>query len=81
MITFLSKKRFLTLSVISFAGILIFLLGLGTIIFSETTLRFIEKDFIENIKIFIIPVIIIVFFYVFFFIYLNTYKENNENIY
>ncbi len=61
--------------------IFIFLLGLGTIIFSETTLRFIEKDFIENIKIFIIPVIIIVFFYVFFFIYLNTYKENNENIY
>ena len=61
--------------------IFIFLLGLGTIIFSETTLRFIEKYFIENIKIFIIPVIIIVFFYVFFFIYLNTYKENNENIY
>ncbi len=61
--------------------IFIFLLGLGTIIFSETTLRFIEKDFIENIKIFIIPIIIIVFFYVFFFIYLNTYKENNENIY
>ena len=33
----------------------IFLLGLSTVIFSEMTLRFIEKDFFENIKIFIIP--------------------------
>jgi len=55
--------------------ILIFLLGLITIIFSEVTLRFIEREFFENIKIFIIPLIISVLFYVLFFINLNSFKE------
>ena len=60
--------------------ILIFLLGLTTIIFSELTLRFIEKNFFENIKIFIIPLIIIFLFYILFYINLNSFKEKNENI-
>ncbi len=58
----------------------IFLLGLTTIIFSELTLRFIEKNFFENIKIFIIPLIIIFLFYIFFYINLNSFKEKNENV-
>ena len=51
----------------------IFLLGLTTIIFSELTLRFIEKNFFENIKIFIIPLIIIFLFYIFFYINLKFF--------
>ena len=58
----------------------IFLLGLTTIIFSELTLRLIEKNFFENIKIFIIPITIIILFYLIFFINLNSFKETNENI-
>ena len=58
----------------------IFLLGLTTIIFSELTLRLIEKNFFENIKIFIIPITIIILFYFIFFINLNSFKEKNENI-
>ncbi len=42
--------------------IYIFLLGIMIIIFSETTLRFISKDLFENIKIIIIPIILIIFF-------------------
>ena len=61
--------------------IFIFLLGLSTIIFSEMTLRFIEKDFFENIKIFFIPLIIVILLYVFFLIYLDSFKGKNENIY
>ena len=53
----------------------IFLLGLITIIFSEATLRFIEREFFENIKIFIIPLIIFILFYSIFFINLNSTKE------
>ena len=61
--------------------IFIFLLGLTTIIFSELTLRLIEKNFFENIKIFIIPLIIIFLFYILFYINLNSFKEKNENVY
>ena len=61
--------------------ILIFLLGFITIIFSEVTLRFIEREFFENIKIFMIPFIVTILFYILFFINLNSLKEKNENIY
>ena len=53
--------------------IYIFLLGIIIIIFSETTLRFISKDLFENIKIVIIPIILIIFFY---FIFLKYLKIN-----
>ena len=59
----------------------IFLLGLTTIIFSELTLRLIEKNFFENIKIFIIPIAIVILFYLIFFINLNSFRKKNENIY
>jgi len=58
----------------------IFALGLITIIFSEITLRFIDQNIFENIKIFIIPLITIILFYIVFFISLNSFKEKNENI-
>ena len=51
--------------------IFIFLLGIIIIIFSETTLRFVSKDFFENIKIVIIPLILIIFFYLIFLKYLR----------
>jgi len=51
--------------------IYIFLLGVIIIIFSETTLRFISKDLFENIKIVIIPLILIIFFYLIFLKYLK----------
>ena len=42
---------------------LIFLIGLSAIIISEMTIRFIDNDFYKNIKIFIIPVILIIGLY------------------
>ena len=41
----------------------IFLIGLSTIILSEMTLRFINEDFLKNIKFFIIPIILIISLY------------------
>ena len=43
--------------------ILIFLIGLSTIIISEMTIRLIREDFFENIKFFIIPIILIISLY------------------
>ena len=43
--------------------ILIFLFGFFTIIFSETTIRFISGAFNENIKIIFIPILLIITFY------------------
>ena len=48
--------------------ILIFLIGLSTIIISEMTIRLIREDFLENIKFFIIPVILIVSLYTMYFV-------------
>jgi len=59
----------------------IFLLGLTTIIFSEMTLRFINRNFFENIDIFIVPLIVIILFYMIFFVNLKSFKEKNENLY
>ena len=39
--------------------ILIFLIGFSTIILSEMTIRLIDKDFIKNIKFFIIPIFLV----------------------
>jgi len=41
----------------------IFLIGLSTIILSEMTLRFINDDFLKNVKFFIIPIILIISLY------------------
>ena len=47
--------------------ILIFMLGFSIIIFSETTLRFVENNMNENLKIIAIPFLIILFLYQFVF--------------
>ena len=47
--------------------ILIFLIGLSTIIISEMTIRLIREDFFENIKFFIIPIVLIISLYTIYF--------------
>ena len=48
--------------------ILIFLIGLSTIIISEMTIRLIREDFFENIKFFIIPIVLIISLYTIYFV-------------
>ena len=55
--------------------IFIFLFGLLLIISSEMSLRFIKNNIFENIKIFIIPVILITLIYSTIYFNLNSYKE------
>ena len=55
--------------------IFIFLLGLLIIISSEMSLRFIKNNILENIKIFIVPIIIIILVYSVIYFNLNSYKE------
>ena len=47
--------------------IIIFLFGLGIIIFSEVTLKFIKESFLNNGLIAFLPVVIFISFYLFFF--------------
>ena len=51
--------------------ILIFVLGFGTIIFSETTIRFTSENLIENLKIILLPPVIFVLLY---FLFLFKFK-------
>ncbi len=55
--------------------IFIFLFGLLLIISSEMSLRFIKNNIFENIKIFIIPMILITLIYSTIYFNLNSYKE------
>ena len=55
--------------------IFIFLFGLLLIISSEMSLRFIKNDIFENIKLFIIPAILMTLIYSTIFFNLNSYKE------
>ena len=55
--------------------IFIFILGLLLIISSEMTLRFIHNDFLKNIKIFSLPLIIISCIYMIFYYYLNGLQK------
>ncbi len=55
--------------------IFIFLLGLLIIISSEMSLRFIKNNIFENIKIFIVPIIIIILVYSVIYFNLNSYKD------
>ena len=54
--------------------IIIFLLGIIALVFSEMTLKFIKTDFIENIRLMIIPLSTIIILYSIFFINLNLIK-------
>ena len=55
--------------------VFIFLIGLLLIISSEMSLRFIKNNIFENIKIFIIPMILITLIYSTIYFNLNSYKE------
>ena len=55
--------------------IFIFILGLFLIISSEMTLRFIHNDFLKNIKIFSLPLIVISCIYMIFYYYLNGLQK------
>ena len=56
----------------------IFLLGVGLIIFSETTQKFIINSLEYNIAIFIMPIIIFVIFYFLIFYKINFNHKNNN---
>ena len=55
--------------------LLIFLFGFLIIIFSESTLRFIDTSFYNNFLLSLIPVIITIFLYLYFFIKFNFRKS------
>ena len=55
--------------------ILIFLFGLITLICSEMTLKFINDDLVENLRIIVIPLISVVILYSIFFTYLTIEKQ------
>ena len=55
--------------------ILIFLIGFGTIIISEMTIRLINEDFIKNIKFFVIPIILVIGLYSNYLIQFKSTKE------
>ncbi len=44
--------------------LIVFLIGFGFIIFSETTLKFIQNTFYLNLKIFILPILLMLLFYI-----------------
>ena len=52
--------------------ILIFLIGFSTIILSEMTIRLIDKDFIKNIKFFIIPIFLV---FILYYNYVIRFKD------
>ena len=56
----------------------IFLLGVGLIIFSETTQKFIINSLEYNIAIFIMPIIIFIIFYFLIFYKINFNHKNNN---
>ena len=43
--------------------LIVFLIGVSVIIFSETTLKYIENTFYLNLKIFILPLVLLMIFY------------------
>ena len=52
----------------------LFILGLGIIIFSETTLRFVGKNLIINLNLVIMPLLILILLY-FNYLYLFTFRK------
>ena len=58
--------------------IFVFLLGIGLIIFSETTQKFIKNSFEYNFAIFVIPVIIFIIFYLSIFYKINFKSKKNN---
>jgi len=56
--------------------LIIFISGFVTIIFSESTLKMIQNNLIENLSIFLLPVFVILFLY-FYFFYIFKFKYMN----
>ena len=54
---------------------LIFLTGFITIVISEMTIRFIDENFLKNIKIFIIPIIFLICLYCLFLVQFKSLKN------
>ena len=55
--------------------VIIFLLGMVTLISSEMTLKFITSNIIENFKIIVMPLVLVVILYSIFFTYLTIEKQ------
>ena len=55
--------------------VIIFLLGMVTLISSEMTLKFITSNIVENFKIIVMPLILVVILYSIFFTYLTVEKQ------
>ena len=55
--------------------IVIFLLGMIALICSEMTLKFITNDLIENLRIIVVPLILVLILYSIFFTYLTIEKQ------
>lgn len=59
--------------------LIIFLLGFLIIIFSESTLKIVENNFIDNLDIILFPLFLILFFYSYFF-YLFKFRYTKSGI-
>ena len=60
--------------------VFIFLVGISAIILSETSLRFVEDNIAENLKIIFLPIIFSLIFYFYLFIkFSNHYQLTNNN--
>ncbi len=57
--------------------LIIYFSGFSIIIFSETTLRLVANSYFENIKLIIMPFILIILIYSFFFLKLNFNRKQN----
>ena len=55
--------------------VIIFLLGMVTLISSEMTLKFITSNIVENFKIIVMPLVLVVILYSIFFTYLTIEKQ------
>ncbi len=69
------KNNYIRLKLITF------LTGVGIIIFSEGIIRFVSKELLSNLYIFIAPCIILLFFYSIFIYKLNFKNVKDESIY
>ncbi len=57
--------------------LIVFLIGLSIVIFSETTLKYIDSTFLLNIKILLIPIVILILFY--FILFYKTQINSVQN--
>ena len=55
--------------------VVIFLFGMIALICSEMTLKFITNDLIENLRIIVVPLILVIILYSIFFTYLTIEKQ------